>query len=526
MQVKLESFLKMFAAVKGPQQLYKHKVLLHIFISLLANPDHRLSNLAFACVLGFKLPYFAPYVDYVQPMLKKEGLREALTKFNLSKDSEIVDREHRLLLLPIVTRILFGRFSSRGNGAKSSKDSPAARRAAILSFFSGIGNESGELNYFIYMMVRAFIPVGVSVKVEGIQMEKASLMTLIKASETITAEELKNIPTKRQEGFLNLLYDVIKQIGHGGKDFVATFMKLLLALCEQTEHALIASIKIQAAKSNQAEGNEGSEMTENDGNSRIGKIRTLSFLRLSDLLTKFASSVDFSEYGHQLWQSMSTSVTALPNTVINAENPPSLLQLIESIARNGKLMPLLQQSDDAVVAVFKCIAGTTRMKVMNTVLQIIDGLLTDGGTLTDATKASDAKHSVGQTIILKHIHLLIAQFTNRLTKEESQIANLEEDTSRGVGNQGVKRSPNDGLHLFILCRVTELLVSAEGALEYHVTTMEKLCNLLVPLLKFHSHPNQLYLLRTVNSLMPMMSFESAISHFHSLSKVRAVSYIM
>jgi len=518
LQKKLESFLNMFAAVKGPQQLFKHKVLLQIFVSFLGNPDARLSNLAFACVLRFKLPYLTPYVDYVQPMLKREGLREALTKFNLSEDSEVVDIEHRLLLLPIVTRILFGRFSSRGNGAKSSKDSPAARRAAILSFFAGIGNDEGELGYFIYMMVRAFIPRGMSMKVEGAQIDKESLTRLIGASEKITSDELTNIPVKRQEGFLNLLSDVITQIGFGAKRFVGTFMSLLLALCEQTEHALVASIKNQALK-NEAVDTENMD-TEYNERPRIGHIRSLSFLRLADMMTKFASSVDFSEHGERLWKSMSTSVIALPNTVINAENPPSLLQFIESISLHHRLIPLLQQSDEAVVAVFKCIAGTTRMKVMSSVLRIIDGLLTDGGTPKDS-KMSGNEQSMGQTLILKHIHMLIAQFTNRLTKESQQIVNLDEDVaaSRGFASKGPRQSPTDGLQLNILCRVTELLVSAGQADDEHIATMENLCDLLVPLLKFDSRPNQLYVIRTVNSLIPKISGESAMSHFHSLSKL-------
>lgn len=518
LQKKLEIFLNMFAAVKGPQQLFKHKVLLQICVSFLGNPDPKLSNLAFACVLRFKLPYLTPYADYVQPMLKREGLREALTKFDLSEDSEVVDAEHRLLLLPIVTRILFGRFSSRGNGTKSSKDSPAARRAAILSFFSGIGNDEGELGYFIYMMVRAFIPQGVSTKSEGVQMDKESLLKLIGASEKITSDELTDIPVKRQEGFLNLLSDVITQIGFGAKRFVGTFMSLLLALCEQTEVALIDSIKNQALK-DEAIHTENMNIEDNE-RSRIGRVRTLSFLRLSDLMTKFASSVDFSEYGGRLWKSMSTSVIALPNTVVNAENSPSLLQFLESISLHHRLIPLLQQSDDAVVAVFKCIAGTTRVKVMSSVLRIIDGLLTDGGTPND-TKMSDNEQSPGQALILKHIHMLIAQFTHRLSKESQQIVNLDEDVaaSRGFANKGPRQSPTDGLQLNVLCRVTDLLVSARQADDEHITTMENLCNLLVPLLKFDSRPNQLYVIRTVNSLIPKLSGESAMSHFHTLSKL-------
>lgn len=523
LQKKLESFLSVFAAVKGPHQLFKHKVLLQIFVSFLANPDGRISNLAFSCVLRFKLPYLSPYVDYVQPMLKREGLREALTKFDLSEDSEIVDAEHRLLLLPIVIRILFGRFSARGNGVKkSAKDSPTARRAAILSFFSGIGNNEGELNYFIYMMIRAFIPRNTSMTNEGIQIEKEALTRLIQASEKITSTEVTYIPLKRQEGFLNLLTDVITQIGFGVKDFVPTFTNLLLAISEQTEHALVANIKNQAIKNEPYY--DGSTSVEHDGKTGIGRIRTLTFLRLADIMTKFASSIDFSVHVEHLWKSTSSSVVALPNTVINAEKPPSSLQLIEAISSHHALIPLLHQSESAVVAVFKCIAGTTRMNVMNCVLRIIGGLLTDGGILgtLDERHVSCNAHTMGHTIILQNIHMLIAQFTDRLTSI-SKNAHLDEevDISRRFSTKSPRKpNPTDGLQLNILCRVTELLVSATEANEEHIATMETLCNLLVPLLKFDSHPNQLYVMRTVNSLIPKLSnTQASMSHFHAISKV-------
>ncbi len=520
-QKKLESFLTVFAAVKGPQQLFKHKRLLQVFISLLANPDPRLSNLAFSCVLRFKLPYLSPYIDYVQPMLKRDGLREALTKFDLSEQSEIVDAEHRFFLVPITTRILFGRFSARGNNGakKSAKDSPTARRAAILSFFSGIGNKEGELNYFIYMMIRTFIPRNASmIRNEGVQIEKESLTTLIEASENITSAEMACIPLKRQEGFLNLLTDVITQIGYGVKDFVPTFTNLLLAISEETEHVLVANIKNQAIKNEPH--HDGNTVAEHDGNAGIGRIRTLTFLRLADIMTKFASSIDFSVHVDRLWKSMSSSVIALPKTVINAEKPPSSLQLIETISSHHRLIPLLYQSEIAVIAVFKCIAGTTRMNVMSCVLRIIGGLLTDGGTLDDRMMMCNAQ-TMGQTIILQNIHLLIAQFTKRLTSISKNV-HLDEDvdTSRRYSDKSSKQqNPTDGLQLNILCRVTELLVSATNVNEEHMATMETLCNLLIPLLKFDSHPNQLYVMRTVNSLIPKLSTKASISHFHAISKV-------
>ena len=514
---------------------------------MLGNADHRLSNLSFACVLRYKLPHLAPYVQYIQPMLKKEGLREALTKFDLSVDSEMVDTDHRLQLVPIVTRILFGRFSSRGNGSKKSTDSPAARRAAILSFFSRIGNDGGELSFFVYLMVRAFVPRRVSLQADqSVQLRTDFLVDLISASGTITASELAAIPCKRQEGFLNLLSgrcgcglqtaeqftnfqmskpatstDVITQIGFGIEKFVPTLTSLLLAICEQAEEVLVNNIKLLSMKE------DGDENGSSDATplSRIGKIRSLCFLRIADVLNKFGSTIDFCARGCRMWKAMRTSVVALPNTVINADSAPSLLQLIEKISSNRSLIPLLEQSDDSVVAVFKCIAGTTRSNVMSCVLKIIDGLLTDGGTL-DQNELSSTK-TPGQNLVLKNIHLLISQFTVRL-KDEAQIANLDDEIMSGSNSSKNSSKRNKvqhhGLQLNILCRVSELLVSAEEAADHHVKTMEDLCKLLTPLLKFDSHPSQLELVRTIRSLVPKLSSDDAVLHYQGLSKVRARAY--
>jgi len=514
-QRKLESFLKMFAAVKGPQQLISHQTLLQLFVAFLSNPDARLANLAFACVSRFKLPYLVPYAEYIRPMLKKEGLREALTKFDLSVESEIVISEHRLALMPIVTRILFGRLAARGNGSKSSKDSPAARRAAILSFFSGVGNTAGELNYLLYMMVRIFIPRDESITMNGLENQNDRLKGLIELSGNITTDELMGIPLKRQEGFLKLLSDVITQVGFGVKGFIGTFISLLLALCERSEDALVKSIKNQEMKKTTANDNEN--QTDSLEDSQNGNIRTLSFLRLADIFNKFAATADFSMYSERLWKSMHSSIVALPNTVINAENTPSLLRLLECIASHSSMISLLAQCDDAIIAVFKCIAGTTRMKVMNSVLRFVDSLLTDGDP---ANEMDRSKNDVGHSLVLKHIHLLIAQFTNRL-QTDSNIANLDGEISSG--KEGSKQPPLAGLQLNILCRVTELLVSVKNADKENITTMESLCGLLVPLLKFDSNPNQLYLVRTIKSLIPNMSTEGAMAHFHSLSKVRPLT---
>jgi hypothetical protein len=384
---------------------------------------------------------------------------------------------------------------------------------------------AGELNYFLYMMVRTFIPRDETIWMDGIENQNDRLKTLIGISGGITADGLLSISLKRQEGFLKLLSDVITQVGFGVKEFVGTFVSLLLALCEQSEYSLVKSIKNQEMK-NIATNINKNQTNLHEDNSQNGSIRTLSFLRLADIFNKFASTTDFSMYSLRLWKSMHFSIVALPNTVINAENTPSLLRLLESIASHSSMIPLLAQCDEAIIAVFKCVAGTTRMKVMNSVLRFIKNLLTKGDTdsATDRNPVNENDMSMGHALVFKHIHLLIAQFTKRL-QSEANIANLDGEAGIGASENDLKQPPLEGLQLNILCRVSELLVPIKNADEENITTMESLCGLLVPLLKFDSNPNQLYLVRTINSLIPSISADAAMTHFHSLSKVRPRKYV-
>ena len=472
-----------------------------MFIAFLSNPDPKMANLAFMCLQKFKLPYVTPYVDSVHAMLKKDELRDALAKFDLSVHSNSIDVEHRQRLIPIVTRILFGRFSARGSKTKSSKDSPAARRAAILSFFSRMGNSNGELTHFIYMMVRVFIPV--EHMSDHFDNNSALLMKTIESLNFISADDIERVSLQRQIGFLNLMSDVINQIGFGCIHFVPVFMNLLLTMSEKGQDALESNAKRHDATIETIICDD--EKTPNDqDSSNTSRLRTLTFLRLSDILTKFApSTINFEWVGKRLWKVSSSSLVALPNTVINAENPPSILRLIESISAQPNLIYLFEQSKDAIPSVFKCIAGTTRFKVMETVLNIIDNLLQDVG--------------IGQYMVLKHIHLLISQFNERL---QSKI--ISSEVNDEISEKGRKFNL-EGLQTSIMCRVSELLLNDDSKEKEHIKVMDDICGLLVPSLNFSTHPSQIDLMRTVANFMPRLSASTAKSHYHSLSKVRKLN---
>ena len=508
LQRKLTMFLKVFSQINGMQQLFKHPLLLAIFVAFLSNPDASVANLSLSCILKYKLPYVNPYVEFLRNMLAKGKLRETLTKFNLSVDVDIHDRKK---LLPIITRILFGRLLARSGGTKSSKDSPAVRRTAILSFLSSLNANEQEYDYMMYMMVRAYIPKEVNMMLGETGHENAiHIRNMIHLTENISEHEFYfHTQIQRHEGFLNLIGDVIKQVGYGIEDFISVFMNLIICLIEATEK--------YRGNENEEDSDTSSENDDFKPNNRIGKIRNLCFKRISELLKKFSQTFDFKYFSERLWMALSPAVSHLPNTVINAERAPSILLLLESLSSNINLIQLLYDHPGSVKSVFECVASTSRYNVMDSVLTFTHNLLTDGGILDGLGDVEErlTNPQSGLKLVLLNMNLLIQQFTLRL---------------KSGGNTSQYNDPREKnmiwREFYILCRVSELLVFEDyGPSILDCSTidmMEKLCELIMPYLRLEHllhEKNRNDVLGILESILPRIRSNTAILHLQSLSKL-------
>ena len=108
MQQRLTSILKVFAAVKGPKQLYKQSLLLSIYMALLSH-DTAVAQLAFSCIQTYKLSFLTCFSENLEALFAKGGLREGLLKLVTTLENSEYDRNQRHLLIPLVMRVLFGR---------------------------------------------------------------------------------------------------------------------------------------------------------------------------------------------------------------------------------------------------------------------------------------------------------------------------------------------------------------------------------------------------------------------------------
>jgi len=127
----LQSFLELFSSLKSPKQLYHHSLLERVYCSMLTKPDPSLTRLALDALLAYKPPALVPYQESLRALLKDSTLRDELTKFNVGD----LQPEHRPLVLPVLVRILFGRFLTKSSKRRSDK-SASTGRYVVLSLFS------------------------------------------------------------------------------------------------------------------------------------------------------------------------------------------------------------------------------------------------------------------------------------------------------------------------------------------------------------------------------------------------------
>lgn len=124
---RLVLFLKVFAAVTSPKQLFQHQQLYNYFCTVLAKPDADVAKLALDCIMTYKVDAVTPYKENLYNFLDDSTMRNELLTFDATIATGVVNSDHRAVFIPILVRLLYGRFVSRGKGSKSAREQGLAR---------------------------------------------------------------------------------------------------------------------------------------------------------------------------------------------------------------------------------------------------------------------------------------------------------------------------------------------------------------------------------------------------------------
>lgn len=129
---RLILFLRVFAAVTSPKQLFHHQALYKFYSIILSKPDTAVAKLALDCLLTYKNESITPYQQTLKNFFDDTSLRNELLSFDpsISRSGEgqgKIESDHRATVIPVIIRILYGRFVSKPKGGKSAREQGLAR---------------------------------------------------------------------------------------------------------------------------------------------------------------------------------------------------------------------------------------------------------------------------------------------------------------------------------------------------------------------------------------------------------------
>jgi len=294
---RLILFLEVFSAVISPKQLYKYNLLYIYYITLLSNSVTTVSKLALQSLITYKPAYLMPYKDRILRLLDDNTIRDELVVFNLSAtiSNPVIDSRHRSDIIPLIVRLVYGRFVSKAKNNKSARDLNISRRVAVLTFLNTLS--SNEHVYFMQLMFRGMIPIRRQME-NSIVCEFLSETTLTEyfspwfthideLIENLNDQDIKYIPFERQMGFLYLLEDVVNIIGYGVASYVPKFFKAILCclhFAQSSRNENLLSMAVEENNENEGGGELASDAeacnVNQNASTSLFKIRTLCLLRI------------------------------------------------------------------------------------------------------------------------------------------------------------------------------------------------------------------------------------------------------
>lgn len=73
---------------------------------LLDDNDAEVQMKVLDCLLNWRDDFLLPYTEHLRNLINAKNLREELTAWSLSRESNLIDEQHRNAILPIIVQIL------------------------------------------------------------------------------------------------------------------------------------------------------------------------------------------------------------------------------------------------------------------------------------------------------------------------------------------------------------------------------------------------------------------------------------
>lgn len=147
----LITLLDLFANFTSPKTIYMANEIRDLYNELLIIADETVQQRALKCIFTYNYKYVTPYREHLECLVQERTLITALVRFSIDYHNSVIDSSHRVDVMPIILRLLYGKCSIH------CKRDITERRAAIFRFLAG--TTSDELDFFFKLLFAPLLKV-------------------------------------------------------------------------------------------------------------------------------------------------------------------------------------------------------------------------------------------------------------------------------------------------------------------------------------------------------------------------------
>lgn len=411
----LKEWLNLLKLMRNPRSFYKGQFLKEVLqYRLLDENDPEIQMKVLDCLLNWKDDFLLPYDQHLKNLISSKSLREELTTWSLSKESNHVEEHHRTYLVPLVTRILIPKVRKLKTLA-SRKHTSVHLRKAVLGFLAQL--DINELPLFFALLLKPLLSI--SERFDGISKwfwsssewskDEFDSFGLLKY---FTMDNILAISWKKRYGFLHVIENIL---GVFDEFHVKPYLDLLMgcvvrilgsctSILESGKSTGLAAVETDSSfklTMHEKGGGAENQITTSIAMKQFKELRSLCLKIISLVLNKYEDH----EFGSEFWDLFFASVKPLIDGFkqegASSEKPSSLFSCFLAMSRSYKLVSLFCREKNLVPDIFSILSVTTASEaILSSVLKFVENLLNLDSEL-------DHEDNAIKTVLLSNLDALI-----------------------------------------------------------------------------------------------------------------------
>ncbi|GJX79607.1 small subunit processome component 20 homolog isoform X1 [Tanacetum coccineum] len=372
------------------------------------DPDVQLKVLE--CLLNWKDEFLLPYDQNLRNLVNPKTLRDELTRWSLSRESQLVSEDHRDFLVPIVIRILVPKVRKLKKLA-SRKTASVHHRKAIIGFLAEL--DINELPLFFALLIK---PLQTGSSGVG-DVDESSLTTAIFDSSSVsrhfTLDNIRSLSSKKVYGFLHVTEEIIGI-------FDATRIEPVLDTLMGSVVRILASCAPTVDETKSMCIQEEDVGTEKQAMASLGSkhfkdLRSLCLKIISFVLGKFEGHNFSLESWDIFFSALKPLIDGFKQEGASSEKPSSLFVCFLAMSRSHKLVSLFHRAKNLVPDIFSILTVATASEaIISCVLKFVENLLNlDIDMESGATDVKGILHPNIDTLVYSLHHLFTCKSTDR-----------------------------------------------------------------------------------------------------------------